>query len=111
LVRQFAGGDEAPLLGDASEEGFVFRFTLPEKPIEPNPSDELDRWLDKAGKEPTLKTEITDENGETLLLKDFPEIPSAFEEFLKQLEVYKKAYAEWFCAKQVYNDLFVLYQK
>ncbi len=67
--------------------------------------------MDKDGKDPTLKTGVTDENGETLFLEDFPEIPSAFEEFLKQLEVYKKAYAEWFCAKQVYNDLFLLYQK
>ena len=105
------GGMEAPLLGDASKEDFLFRFTLPEEPIEPKPSDDLDRWLDKGGEDPILKTAITDENGETLFLEKFPDIPPAFEEFLKQLEVYKKAYAEWFCAKQVYNDLFLLYQK
>lgn len=98
-------------MGDASEEDFLLRFTLPEEPPEPKPSDELNCWLHKSGEKPTLKTEVTDESGETLLLEDFPEIPLAFEEFLNQSEVYKKLHDEWFRIKLVYNDLFLLYQK
>ena len=112
MGRLFAGGGlEAPLLGDASEENFLFRFTLPEEPIEPKPSGDLDLWLDKGGEDPILKTAIADENGETLFLEKFPEIPPAFEEFLKQSEVYKKLHDEWLSSRLAYNDLFLLYQK
>ena len=83
MGRLFAGGGglEAPLLRDASEENFLFRFTLPEEPIKPEVFDDLDCWLDKGGKTPALKSEITNEDGETLLLENFQNIPPAFGHF------------------------------
>ena len=75
------GGLEAPLLGEASEEDFLLRFTLPEEPIEPKLSDDLDCWLDKEAEKPALKSEITNEDGETLLLENFQNIPPAFGHF------------------------------
>ena len=98
-------------MGDVSEEDFLFRFTFPEEPIKPTPSDELDRWLDKGGEDPILKTEIADENGEMLFLENFPEIPPAFYEFSERLKMYRSNYAEWSCARKAYEELFLLYQK
>ena len=102
---------EAPVLGDASEEGFLFRFSLPNVPTKPIPSDTLARWLDTDRKDLALKSEITDKRGNVLRLEDFPEISTAFEVFYQQCEDYKKAYAEWMTARQAYYELFLLHQK
>ena len=102
---------EAPVLGDVSEEGFLFRFSLPNIPIKPNPPNALARWLDTDRKDLALKSEITGKLGRVLRLEDFPEIPTAFEVFIQQSEDYKKAYAEWMTARQAYYELFLLHQK
>ena len=96
---------EAPVLGDASEEGFLIRFSLPNIPTKPIPPDALARWLDTDRKDLALKSEITDKRGKVLRLEDFPEILTAFEGFRQQSEDYKKAYAEWMTARQAYYEL------